>query len=203
MAQSRFLLQGRSVFDREADAGRRTAHGCGWTQRGLSTPYTSAKCTLFHPFQQFTYYWPHVIADLSELVCIITYMNKHQEFLKFEAVLAYCEKHVPENSLLAAMDYGRETQFFDRQNSLSASGQLLAEMLMPSIEDRWSEFCNLELTSKCDLYRSLLRGASSETTIRLHRFWRRRVTKWICLKTFGTNYINTFTSVVLLHIGLH
>jgi len=34
------------------------------------------------------------------------------------------------------MDYGRETQFFDRQNSLSASGQLLAEMLMPSIEDR-------------------------------------------------------------------
>jgi hypothetical protein len=50
--------------------------------------------------------------------------------------LAYCEKHVPENSLLAAMDYGREMQFFDRQNSLSASGQLLAEMLMPSIEDR-------------------------------------------------------------------
>jgi hypothetical protein len=86
---------------------------------------------------------------------------------------------------------------------LSASGQLLAEMLMPSIEDRWSEFCNLELTSKCDLYRSLLRGASSETTIRLHRFWRRRVTKWICLKTFGANDINTFTSVVLLHIGLH
>ena len=62
-------------------------------------------------------------------------MNKHQEFLKFEAVLAYCENHVPENSLLAAMDYGRETQFFDRQNSLSASGQLLAEMLILSTED--------------------------------------------------------------------
>ncbi|MDA9813296.1 hypothetical protein N9C04_03435 [Planktomarina temperata] len=62
-------------------------------------------------------------------------MNKHQEFLKFEAVLAYCEKHVPENSLLAAMDYGREMKFFDRQNSLSASGQLLAEMLMPKIDD--------------------------------------------------------------------
>jgi hypothetical protein len=49
-------------------------------------------------------------------------------------------------------------QFFDRQNSLSASGQLLAEMLMPSIEDRWSELCVLELTSKCGLYWGLLGG---------------------------------------------
>ena len=59
-------------------------------------------------------------------------MNKHQEFLKFEAVLAYCEKQVPDGSLLAAMDYGREMQFFDGHNSLSESGHILAEMLMPS-----------------------------------------------------------------------
>ncbi|MDC1271982.1 hypothetical protein N8Z94_05200 [Planktomarina temperata] len=59
-------------------------------------------------------------------------MNKHQEFLKFEAVLAHCEKRVPEGSLFAAMEYGREMQFFDGHNSLSASGHLLAEMLMPS-----------------------------------------------------------------------
>ena len=48
-------------------------------------------------------------------------MNKHQEFLKFEAVLAHCEKRVPEGSLFAAMEYGREMQFFDGHNSLSAS----------------------------------------------------------------------------------
>ena len=59
-------------------------------------------------------------------------MNKHQEFLKFEAVLAYCEKQVPEGSLLAAMDYGREMQLFDGHNSLSEAGQLLAEMLIPT-----------------------------------------------------------------------
>ena len=62
-------------------------------------------------------------------------MNKHQEFLKFEAVLAYCEKQVPDGSLLAAMDYGREMQFFDGHNSLSEAGQLLAEMILPTIED--------------------------------------------------------------------
>ena len=59
-------------------------------------------------------------------------MNKHQELLKFEAVLAYCEKQVPEGSLLAAMDYGREMQLFDGHNSLSEAGQLLAEMLIPT-----------------------------------------------------------------------
>ena len=59
-------------------------------------------------------------------------MHRHQEFLKFEAVLAHCEKRVPEGSLFAAMEYGREMQFFDGHNSLSASGQLLAEMLIQS-----------------------------------------------------------------------
>jgi hypothetical protein len=60
-------------------------------------------------------------------------MNKHQEFLKFEAVLAYCEKQVPDGSLLAAMDYGREMQLFDGHNSLSeASVSILAETILSS-----------------------------------------------------------------------
>ena len=61
-------------------------------------------------------------------------MNRHSEFLKFEAVLAHCEKRVTEDSLFAAMEYGREMQFFDRTNKLSQSGELLAEMLLPTIE---------------------------------------------------------------------
>jgi hypothetical protein len=59
-------------------------------------------------------------------------MNNHQEFLKFEAVLAHCEKRVPQGSLFAAMEYGREMQFFDGYNTLSTSDHLLAEMLIPS-----------------------------------------------------------------------
>ena len=59
-------------------------------------------------------------------------MKKQQEFLKFEAVLAHCEKRVPEGSLFAAMEYGLEMQFFDGHNSLSVSGHILADMLMPS-----------------------------------------------------------------------
>jgi hypothetical protein len=58
-------------------------------------------------------------------------MNNHQDFLKFEAVLAHCEKRAPESSLFAALEYGREMQFFDGHNSLSASGHILADMLMP------------------------------------------------------------------------
>ena len=61
-------------------------------------------------------------------------MTKHQEFLKFEAVLAHCETRAPNSSLTAAMEYGREMQFFDRTNRLSQSGQLLAELILPTIE---------------------------------------------------------------------
>jgi aspartyl/asparaginyl-tRNA synthetase len=61
-------------------------------------------------------------------------MTIHQEFLKFEAVLAHCETRVSDTSLSAAMDYGREMQFFDNTNRLSQSGQLLAEMILPTIE---------------------------------------------------------------------
>ena len=41
-------------------------------------------------------------------------MTIHQEFLKFEAVLAHCETRVSDTSLSAAMEYGREMQFFDQ-----------------------------------------------------------------------------------------
>ncbi|MBT3592886.1 MAG: hypothetical protein HN519_02820 [Hellea sp.] len=46
-------------------------------------------------------------------------MDNHQEFLKFDAVLAQYEKWAPEGSLFAAMEYGLEMQFFDGYNSLS------------------------------------------------------------------------------------
>ena len=62
-------------------------------------------------------------------------MTIHQEFLKFEAVLAHYETRAPNSSLTAAMEYGCEMQFFDRTNPLSQSGELLAEMILPTIED--------------------------------------------------------------------
>ena len=64
-------------------------------------------------------------------------MTNHTDFLKFEAVLAHCEKRASENSLFAAMEYGREMQFISGHNSLSASGERLAEMLMLTTWD-WS-----------------------------------------------------------------
>jgi hypothetical protein len=63
-------------------------------------------------------------------------MNIQQEFLKFEAVLAHCETRVSDRSLSAAMDYGREMQFFDSTNRLSQSGHLLAELILPTIEGK-------------------------------------------------------------------
>jgi hypothetical protein len=63
----------------------------------------------------------------------IFFMTKHQHmFLKFEAVLAHCEARVPEDSLFAAMDYGREMEFFDSNNKLSVSGEILAELILPT-----------------------------------------------------------------------
>ena len=62
-------------------------------------------------------------------------MTIHQEFLKFEAVLAHCETRVSDTSLTASMEYGREMQFLDRTNRLSQSGQILAELILPTIED--------------------------------------------------------------------
>ena len=59
-------------------------------------------------------------------------MGKHQAFLEFEAVLSYCETRVPEQALSAAMEYGREMEFFDAHNSLLPSGQLLAHIILPA-----------------------------------------------------------------------
>ena len=64
------------------------------------------------------------------MLCFNFLMTNHTDFLKFEAVLAHCEKRASENSLFAAMEYGREMQFISGHNSLSASGERLAEMLM-------------------------------------------------------------------------
>jgi hypothetical protein len=76
-------------------------------------------------------------------------MTTHQEFLKFEAVLAHCETRVSDTSLTAAMEYGREMQFFDRTNRLSQSGQLLAELIVFSQKTGWlrskPSFCILLL----------------------------------------------------------
>ena len=38
-------------------------------------------------------------------------MTIHQEFLKFESVLAHREARVPTGTLSAAMEYGREMHF--------------------------------------------------------------------------------------------
>ena len=59
-------------------------------------------------------------------------MDNRQDFLKFDAVLAQCEKRAPEGSLFGVMEYGLEMQFLDGYNSLSVSGHMLAEMLVPS-----------------------------------------------------------------------
>jgi hypothetical protein len=59
-------------------------------------------------------------------------MNTQQHFLKFEAVLAHCEQRMTEPSLKAAMKYGHAMDFFDSHNKLSQSGELLAEILLPS-----------------------------------------------------------------------
>ena len=59
-------------------------------------------------------------------------MNTQQHFLKFEAVLAHCEQRMTEPSLKAAIKYGRAMDFFDSHNKLSQSGELLAEILLPS-----------------------------------------------------------------------
>ena len=59
-------------------------------------------------------------------------MDMHQQFLKFEAVLSYCETRVPSGEPKTAFDYGREMDFFDRYNSLTLSGLLLAELILPN-----------------------------------------------------------------------
>ena len=69
------------------------------------------------------------------MLCFDVRMSNHNDFLKFEAVLAHCEKRASEDSLFAAMEYGREMQFITGHNLLSSSGKRLAEMILPTIED--------------------------------------------------------------------
>ena len=61
-------------------------------------------------------------------------LNTHTDFLKFEAVLQYCEARVPKDSTFGALDYGRELQLFGHYNSLSSAGNRLAERLMSTNE---------------------------------------------------------------------
>lgn len=65
-------------------------------------------------------------------------MNTHTDFLKFEAVLQYCETKVQKGSSLGALDYGRELQLFGHYNSLSPAGNRLAERLMSTNEGYWA-----------------------------------------------------------------
>ena len=63
-------------------------------------------------------------------------MNTQKDFVKFESVVAYCEKRLPgpslpsEQSLKNAMKYGHKMDFFDSRNKLSQSGELLAGLLL-------------------------------------------------------------------------
>ena len=62
-------------------------------------------------------------------------MGTHRTFLQFEAVLGHCEQRVTEGSLSAAMEYGRKMGFFDAHNSLLPSGQLLAQIILPTVKE--------------------------------------------------------------------
>lgn len=62
-------------------------------------------------------------------------MNIQDDFLKFEAVLSYCEDQVLDGSLGAAMEYGRTLGYFNGYNSLSQSGRMLAEVLLSTTKD--------------------------------------------------------------------
>ena len=63
-------------------------------------------------------------------------MYTQKDFEKFESVLAYCKKRLPEPSLPSeqspetAMQYGQKMDFFDSRNKLSQSGELLAGLLL-------------------------------------------------------------------------
>ena len=60
-------------------------------------------------------------------------MTIHQEFLNFEAVIAHCETRVPSGTLCEAVKYGRKMQFIYETNKLLPSGEILAEIKLPTI----------------------------------------------------------------------
>ena len=58
---------------------------------------------------------------------------KHQiAFLKFEAVLDYCERRCSDKTLESAIKFGRQRDWFDSSNRLTTSGEALAEIIMQS-----------------------------------------------------------------------
>ena len=59
-------------------------------------------------------------------------MKHHIAFLKFEAVLDYCERRCSDKTLEGAIRLGRQRNWFDSRNSLTTSGEALAEIIMQS-----------------------------------------------------------------------
>ena len=59
-------------------------------------------------------------------------MKHHIAFLRFEAVLDYCERRCDDKKLENAMKFGRQRDWFDSSNSLTASGEALADIIMQS-----------------------------------------------------------------------
>ena len=59
-------------------------------------------------------------------------MKHHTSFLRFEAVLDYCERRCSDKTLEGAIKFGRQRNWFDSRNSLTTSGEALAEIIMQS-----------------------------------------------------------------------
>ena len=59
-------------------------------------------------------------------------MEHHTAFLRFEAVLDYCERRCSDKTLEGAIKFGRQRNWFDSRNSLTTSGEALAEIIMQS-----------------------------------------------------------------------
>ena len=59
-------------------------------------------------------------------------MKHHTAFLRFEAVLGYCERRCTDKTLESAIKFGRQRDWFDSSNRLTTSGEALAEIIMQS-----------------------------------------------------------------------
>ena len=59
-------------------------------------------------------------------------MKHHTAFLRFEAVLYYCEHRCSDKTLEDAIKFGRQRDWFDSSNRLTTSGEALAEIIMQS-----------------------------------------------------------------------
>jgi len=59
-------------------------------------------------------------------------VKQHTAFLRFEAVLDYCERRCSDKTLEGAIRFGRQRNWFDSSNRLTTSGEALAEIIMQS-----------------------------------------------------------------------